>query len=175
VWKLLQRTWSHLSANPEDAVLAVILAVICAVGVGLILDVLDPNGRVRTGIRHIKNKRSERSAAKLQKRIDALQVRRNTTARYLDSDKALYLMILRIVLVMLVGIAGGDATAQLEFPLGRGPVVPLSLFFYALAIVGGIQGLKITEFESREKITETITKLDSEIADLQAKLQAMTR
>jgi|HubBroStandDraft_3_1064219.scaffolds.fasta_scaffold1034180_1 hypothetical protein len=71
-----------------------------------------------------------------------------------------------------------DATGESVLVVGRlglGPIIVFAIFFFALAIVGGIQGLKTTELDSREKITETITKLDSEIADLQTKLQAMTR
>lgn len=170
MWNLLHRVWSHLSAHPEDIAWAAFFALLFA----LILDSLDENGRVRTGIRHIKNKRAERSVTQLRKRIDALKVRRNTIASYLDSDKALYLTILRIVIVMLIAIATGESVLVVG-GLGLGPIIVFAIFFFALAIVGGIQGLKTTELDSREKITETITKLDSEITDLQTKLQAMTR
>jgi hypothetical protein len=171
VWNLLQRAWAHLAAHPEDIVWAGFFALLFA----LIFDVLDSNGRVRTGIRHIKNKRSERSAAKLRKRIEALEVRRDTIASYLTSDKALYLTVLRIVLVMLVAIASGEGVTVLGGALGMGPLLPLSLFFYGLAVLGGIQGLKTTELDNRAKVTETIAQLDSEIADLKTKVPAVKK
>ena len=171
MWNLLHRAWAYVSTHPD----VIGWAAFFGLSFAAIFDVLDPNGRIRTGIRHIKNRLSEHSAEKLRKRVAALEARRNTIASYLDSDKALYLTVLRIMLVILVAIGGGNATAQFKNLLGTGPVVLLSLFFYGLAILGGIQGLKTTELDSREKITETITKLDSEIADLRTKLQAITK
>jgi hypothetical protein len=158
VWNLLHRAWDYVSTHPEVIGWAAFFGFLFAV----IFDVLDANGRIRTAIRHIKNKRSERSATQLRKRIEALETRRNTITNYLSSDKALYLTILRIVIVMLVAIASGEGVTMLQYPLSTGGVILLSLFLYGLAVLGGIQGLKITDLDSREKITETISKLDSE-------------
>jgi hypothetical protein len=111
----------------------------------------------------------------LRKRITTLEMRRDAVAIYLESEKALYLTILRVVMVTLVAIATGDGITASGDPARIGPVFVLSLFFYGLAVVTGIQGLKISELDSRAKVTQTVEKLNSEIADLKTKLGAMAK
>jgi hypothetical protein len=160
--------WNWLSLHSSDIWLAAFFAIVCA----LVLDVLSPESRVRAGVRHIKNKLSERSALRLQKRIQQLQAQRDKYASYLSSDKALYLATFQIVIVILVAIAtGGGLTALAEIlpPFGM-----LAIFVYAMAIVIGLQGLKVSSLDTRAKVTETVAKLESEIGSLRTKLAEMS-
>jgi len=166
------RYWTYLVTHKGEIGWAAFFGLLFA----LALDFADPNGRIRTGIRHLKNKWSERSVAQLRKRITALQARRDTVASYLSSDKALYLTSLRFVISMLLTVALGAGTSVLgdKFPT-LGPLFLFALFFYFLAVVIGVQGLTISALDTQAKVTEMLAKLDSEIANLEQKLKAMIK
>ncbi len=163
--EILHRFWAYVDAHSAEIVWAVI--------VGVILDLLTPQGRVRTGIRHIENKWSERSARGLQKRIKQLEINRDQVSAYLASDKTLYLATFRFVIVTLVFIAMGAGIRALidilPSPPGRPPMELLAVLSYFLAIVVGIQGLRISALDTREKISELLAKLQSEVEDLKKK------
>lgn len=160
--------WNCLTLHSSDIWLAAFFAIVCA----LVLDVLSPESRVRAGVRHIKNKLSERSVLRLQKRIEQLQAQRDRYASFLSSDKALYLATFQIVIGILVAIATAAGLTglgeMLPFPFGM-----FAIFFYAMAIIIGLQGFKVSSLDTRAKVTETVAKLESEIEALQTKLAEM--
>lgn len=167
----LRLLWTFIVSHWLEIVLAAIFAIIF----GLILDLFTPGSRLRAGIRHIKNKLSERSAERLRERIRQLETFRNDVAAYLSSDKALYLATFRIVIGILVTMATGAGLAMLDNIF---PSSPLGLFagcFYFLAVVIGIQGFKTSSLDTPAKVTAMIIKLNSEIDDLRKKLEAMTK
>jgi hypothetical protein len=138
------------------------VAVVLALAAPYVLSALP------TGVRHIKNMVSALSARRLQNRIIDLE-------RYKESvntDKALYLSILRIILLVLALMCISVMLLilqQLGF-LFRGNVAALSIF--AIALILGIQGLIVGSLDSRAKVSDLISKLDREIAGLRAKLAA---
>lgn len=159
----LHLLWDFIASHWFEIVLAVVLAVIA--------DLLGIGSRLRTGIRHIKNKLSERSARRLRERIKQLEAQRARYAAYLSSDKALYLATFQIVIVILTFMALGAGITILPI---RG-INLVSAFCYFVAVIGGIQGFKISALDTRAKVSEMVAKLDSEIMDLQKKLAAMTK
>jgi hypothetical protein len=165
------RYWAYIATHASEIGWAAFFGLLF----GLIFDLMNPEGRVRTGFRHLKNKLSERSAARLGERIKQLETQRDRYAAYLSSDKALYLATFQIVIGMLVSIAFGAGLEVLS------DIVPirfpglLAVFCYFLATAIGIQGFKISSLDTREKVTEMVAKLESEIADLKNKLEAITK
>ena len=68
-----------------------------------IFDLFSPDSRLRRAVRYVKNKWSERSAKDLRKRIEQLEWYRNG----LSSDKGLYLITLRFLLLLLTMVSAG--------------------------------------------------------------------
>jgi hypothetical protein len=152
-------------------IFAAIFALVFAVAVELVLGNL-----IRNGMRHLKNRLSERSAKLLRERIKQLETQRDGIAAYLASDKALYLATFRVVISILILIAMGLAVTALgdTFRIYYPPIIIISLLFYLLAIVGGAFGFSISGLDTRAKVTERVEKLDGEIADLKKKLDKLT-
>ena len=167
----LHLLWDFIASHWFEIVLAAIFAIVF----GLILDLFTPGSRLRAVIRHIKNKLSERSAERLRTRIKQLKMSRDNVAAYLSSDKALYLATFRIVIGILVAIATGAGLALLNNMVPYSRLDLLAGFFYFLAIVIGIQGFKTSSLDTPAKVTEMIIKLNSEIADLEKKLEAIAK
>ena len=161
----LHLLWGFVANHWFEIVLAVLLAVIA--------DLLGIGSRLRTRIRHIKNRFSERSARRLRERIKQLESQRDRYVAYLSSDKALYLATFSIVIGMLLTIATGAALTESSGLLPPLPLGFLGVFFYLLTIVIGIQGFKIASLDTRAKVSEMVAKLDSEIETLQKKLEAI--
>jgi len=59
---------------------------------------------------------------------------------------------------------------QRPFPFGL-----FSVLFYFIASVLAVQGIKTASLDSREKLSESIAKLELEITDLKQKLQSHKR
>jgi len=165
----LHHLWDFIAGHWFEIVLAAIFAFVF----GLILDLFTPGSRLRAVIRHIKNKLSERSAERLRERIKQLKMSRDNVVAYLSSDKALYLATLRIVIGMLVAIATGAGLALLNNMVAHSPLDFFAGLFYFLAIVIGIQGFKTSSLDTTAKVTAMIIELNSEIADLEKKLEAI--
>jgi hypothetical protein len=163
--------WTYITAHPSDIGWAAFFALFFA----LILDLLDRQGRIRTGIRHLKNKLAERSTARLRNRINQLETQRNRYAEYISSNKALYLDTFRTVIGMLMGVVVGSGFAVLMDLLRIQFLGVLAVYFYILAVIFGIQGFKISSLDSNAKITATIIKLNEEISDLKKKLEERAR
>jgi hypothetical protein len=137
----------------------------------LVAELLRIRSRLGTVIRHIKNKQSERSARLLRERIKQLETQRDQYAAYSTSDKALYLATFRTVIGILTFMALGAGLTVLPIP-GINLAVA---FCYFTAVIGAIQGFKISALDTRAKVSETIAKLDSEIESLQKKLEVMVK
>ena len=171
VRNLLQLTWHRLIAHPEEIVWAAIFALI----IWMIADPWVGDSRIRALIRHIKNKLSEQSAARLRKRITELQKARDVIALYLTSDKALYLAQFRMVMVVLLLICVGAALGLLG-QLVRSPNFGvLGIAMYGFAVILVLFGIQFSLLDTRQKVAELLAKRDEEIADLQRKLEAMTK
>jgi hypothetical protein len=167
----LRLLWSFIVSHWLDIVLAAIFAIIF----GLILDLFTPGSRLRAGIRHIKNRLSERSAARLRERIKQLETYRNEVAGYLSSDKALYMATFQIVIGILVAIATGAGLTLLNNMVPYSHLDLMAAFFFFVAIVIGMQGFKTSSLDTAAKVTAMIIKLNSEIADLREKLEARAK
>jgi hypothetical protein len=162
---------AYIAVPWSDIVWAAGFALVFAV----ILDLLAIGSRLRAWIRNLKNKWSERSAAQLRKRINQLENQRDSVAAYLSSDKALYLTAFRIVIGMLLAIAFGAGISVLGDMLPVGPFGLFSIVFYVLAVAMGIEGLKTSSLDTRTKVSEMVAKLDSEVLDLQKKLETIAK
>jgi hypothetical protein len=159
IWKLCVLYW-------PDFLLALVFAIV--------VDLLRIGSIIRDGVRRIKNKLAERSVAQLQKRIvDQERYRNMIAALYLESDKALYLHILGMVLAVLLLICV-SAILFILGTLGLGPagLEIMIVGFLAIAVVFAVYGLRLAALDTRPKVSEMITKLDAGIATLKAKLEA---
>jgi uncharacterized membrane protein len=159
----LHLLWDFITSHWFEIVLALIFAVVA--------ELLRIRSRLGTVIRHIKNKQSERSARLLRERIKQLETQRDQYAAYSTSDKALYLATFRIVIGILTFMALGAGLTVLPI---RGINLVVA-FCYLTAVIGAIQGFKISALDTRAKVSEMIAKLDSEIVSLQKKLEAMAK
>jgi len=119
-----------------DIVLAVVLTLVFAV----VVDVLHVGSRTRDFTRHLKNKLSERSVARLRKRIAELQQYRDRVSLHLSSDRALYLTALGTILGVMAFISLGAMIAILDRigVLRNGDI--LALMPLAIAIVLAVYG-----------------------------------
>lgn len=152
-----------------ELVIGAVFAILCAV----LADFVQPASRLRAAVRHFKNKLAEQSAARLRTRIAQTELYRDRVAAYLASDKALYLATLQFSLGILLLMC----VAAASFLIGRLTLIPGQSELLALApIVGaiiiGVYGVRMASWDTRPKISEVIAKLDGEITELRAKLDA---
>jgi hypothetical protein len=170
----LEFIWNWVVIHKSEIWLAALFALLAAV----LIDLVSIDSRIRGRIRELKNKWSEKSVARLQKRIQELENQRNRFTSYLSSDKGLYLWMLGSVIAILLSISLGIAVLIVDrifmlFGAGlavRWPYYFLALMMFSLAIGLAIKGLKISSLDTKEKMGEYIAKLDAEIANLKAKL-----
>jgi hypothetical protein len=161
--------------------LAAAFGLFFAILLAVIFEVLSFGSRLRTWIRHLKNRLSERSVSKLRKRITQLEGARETYRAYLGSDKALYLMLFKIVFIVLIimclsGLLILIANGQLVIgrstvPIGETKGWAFWLLIFCIAVAAG--GIKFASLDSREKLSAVIAKYDSEIAELESKLELL--
>ncbi|MFY9729890.1 MAG: hypothetical protein WAK24_04735 [Candidatus Acidiferrales bacterium] len=171
VWNLVKLAWNRLTARPEEIVWAAVFAFI----IWMIADPWGGDSRIRALIRHIKNKLSEQSAARLRKRIAELQKAREVITFYLTSDKALYLAQFRMVMVVLLLICVGAALGLLGQLVRSPDFGMLGISVYGFAVILVLFGIQFSLLDTRQKVAELLAKRDEEIADLQRKLEAMTK
>jgi hypothetical protein len=170
----LHHVWNFIVFHWYEAVWAFVFFVI-----GDLLSF--QSSRIRALVHYIKNRRSERSATRLRERITQLEKQRDSYDSYLHSDKALYLANFHTVFGVLLVIATAGALnvlSEMQPAFGIRPAFPVGLFsilFYFLAVVLSIQGIKTASLDTREKVSEAIAKLESEITDLKQKLQAISK
>ncbi len=154
------------------------IEIVLALAFAAVMDSLRVGSVIRNVPRRIKNKIAEQSVKRLRTRIRELEQQRDATARYLSSDKALYLATLRVVLGVLLCMCMAGTLITLsnfrafpQFAEVRGaPFELFTLLFLGLGIVLVLAGTRITSLDSQGKVSEMIAKLDGEIAVLQAKL-----
>lgn len=153
----------------EVAVGAVFAAFFAVLG-----DLFAVDSRTRAGIRHIKNKLSEQSTARLRVRIKQLESQRLRYIRYMSSDKALYLVTFQGLLFAVVCLGIGSACS------GIADVTHSTLFkLWSVGIFGGvavfgIQALRFAVLDSEDKVAKEINKIDSDLAALNKKLSEKT-
>jgi hypothetical protein len=142
----------------------------------MVFDIFSPDSRMRALVRGIKNKWSERSAAKLRIRIVQLELNRAKYNSYLTSDKAQYLTAFSLIFTLLVCIAMGEVVSmvlRLLFGANDSFAFAMKLLLYGAAIAIGFQGVKISSLDTREKVAGAVARLDSEIKGLEAKLDKL--
>jgi hypothetical protein len=171
-------TW--LAANERDLVIAFIFAIIGAI----VWDVLKTGSL--TGVRQLRNRLSNVSVSRLQKRIKQVETYRDRIASFGSSDKALYLAVLLHVVGMLTTICMAiillifeyaaevsGAFSQSPMVIGpRGGFATLGAGALGIAVLLGLNATKLATLNTRETVLKKVTELDSEIAGLKAKLDA---
>jgi hypothetical protein len=168
----LQHLWDFIASHWFEILVGFLWAAI--------IDLLSFRSRIFALVHYIKNRLSERSAAKLLERITQLEKQRDSYNAFLHSTKALYLANFRTVFGVLLVIATAAALnvlSEMQATFGTRLAFPSGLFsllFYFLAVVLAIQGITTASLDTPEKISESIAKLELEIADLKKKLQAIT-
>ena len=174
--------WNDLIHIPaRDLVVAAALAVFFALVFAIVVDLLRVGSRIRDFVRFIRNKLSEKSVARLQKRIKELEKYRDSLVLMMSSDKAHYLgtfrLILGILLCMCIGmivfITGHFVSPMLSaFTLGESQAVRsmdlFAIFIFTIAIAIAAQGLNVASWDTRPKVAEQIKKYDAEIDNLKA-------
>jgi hypothetical protein len=165
--------WHSLMHSPEAWVIGAVVGLI----IFMIFDLLPVgDSRILGLVRFVRNKRSKKSVARLEKRIGEMERYRNTLKTYLISDKAHYLGTLRYMLAVLIFMAIGFSILTLGHmePFVRliipGSFDVMALACFAFAIVVGFVGANISSPDYQTKIEDIIKKADSDIEKLQERL-----
>lgn len=170
--------WNHLVTHAEEIGWAAVFALLFAI----VFDLASPDSRIRGMIRHLKNRWSEYSIARLEKRIDQLKLQRDRYTRFLESVRSQYLVAFQFVLATLIFMAMGLAISEMDpifsiitrtRPLFFGPYRALSICVFIVAGAVAIQGVKIVSLDSPSKMIAFIGKLSAEIQGLESKLKEM--
>jgi hypothetical protein len=141
--------------------------------IGLLIEVLPANSRIRIAIDQIRNKLAARSLAKLQKRIASLKNYRDS----LVTDKAQYLSTLRFILAILTFMALGISiliVGHIEL-FGRSLVSPgsfdlLALMCFGIAVFVAFYAVRIASLDTQDKIKAMLASIDADIQKLTSKL-----
>ncbi len=150
-----------------------LFALVFAVAVGLILDLLNPDSASRRALRYLKNKWSETSEKRLLERIDYLQAYREELMRGRD----VYLICFQTLFVILM-LFGGVAGLEIARHSGQsyprfvvGPLTfdELSLILLILMIIVALRGLSLSTIRPMRKRAEQLATIDKEISDLKTK------
>jgi hypothetical protein len=146
-----------------DVVVAIVLAVVCAI----LVDLLRVSSRVREGARWVKDKAAKSSVTRVNQRIAEQEKYRNTLQGYLGSDKLIYLAMLRSIVGLLLFMCIAGAILILgRLGLIVFPGTELMAFgALAIAIAAGVSTIQFGSFDS-SKMLELINKIDSEILAL---------
>ena len=91
--------------------------------------------------------------------------------------------VFRISLVMLTSMAAGWAVLILahswpfrDFFAGQIPLLNFwALFYFGLAVIGGIQGVRIAQHDTKAKSDQMVRKLDGEIESLKNQIKQLQR
>jgi hypothetical protein len=165
------------------------LALVLAAVFAIIADLIRIGSRIREIIRSLKNFLAGRSRIRIAKRIRQLERERQKLATYLDSDKTLYLHLLRYTLsslfLLCIGCVMFGAKTLLESwrvfePFASFSAKEFSVWFLVLAELGmgvffaaafvAFEGIRVSTWENRHRIEKVIAKLDGEIVDMRRKL-----
>jgi hypothetical protein len=136
----------------------------------MIGDIFAVDSRIRACIRFILNTLAERSISRLRTRIVQLEGQRERYAKYMASDKALYLATFQGLLFTVICIALGAMCAGVADVSRSGLFKMWSIAFYGGAVAFGIMGVRYALLDSREKVAKVIQKIESDLAELKEKL-----
>lgn len=132
----------------------------------------------------VKNKLSEKSVARLRKRIEELEKYKKNLDLMLNSDKALYLNTFRAIFGTLLFMCIGAILATLRHsemlavtrPESRGALAMLdmaAIMMFAIAIAVALSSLTITVAEdNKQKLAAQSEKYGKEIENLKTILKA---
>jgi len=165
----------------REWVVAGILALLAAA----ILDLIPVGGsRILKFAGLVKNKLSEKSVARLKKRIEELEKYKRNSDLMLNSDKALYLNTFRAIFGTLLFMCIGAilatlrhsemlAVARPESPGGLAMLDMAAIMMFALAIAVALSSLTITVAEdNKQKFAAQSEKYGKEIENLKMILKA---
>ena len=154
----------------------IVVGFVFAAIFGIIADLIRIGSMIRSGLRHLKNKLSEVSVARLEGRIGQLEEQRDLYAAYMTSDKALYLTALNYVLsvlsLMCIGIImlTVDHIMPLLEPFVRLWLRFTSLMMFVLSVTVALKGARISSWYTQSKIQKVVGRLQEEIDELKVKL-----
>lgn len=142
----------------------------------LLFDFIQPTSRIRTVVGFIKNKMADRSVARLQARIEELERYRGRLVAYLASDKSHYLAVLQLILGVMALMCLGAAVAMLEsLGLIAESFKLVALAPILIALVVAVGGVQTASWDTGPKISEVLSKVEAQIGELKAKLNARTQ
>ena len=114
---ILFNVWNHLIQHKEEIAWAAVFGLVFAV----ILDILGPDSRIRTAIRHFRNRWAEHSVSLLTKRIRQLQ----DYQKQLTDVRWIYLFAFQnlFLILLLFGIAATCMVMAITLPFVPHPSV----------------------------------------------------
>lgn len=149
--------------------------------VTVLFELFDVGRKIRSSryVQQFRDKWSRRTIAQLEKQIANREKYRDTFV----SDKAIYLGVFRIVVVMITCVAAGWTLLIIghSWPFriffgGQASLLDFwALLFFALTVIGGIQGVRISELDTKTKADEMVKKLNVEINSLKIELETLVR
>ena len=159
-----------LKEGMTDIAWALGLAVVCAI----IADYMRVGSRLREGVESFRNKRAERSVARLRKRITELEKYRDRLIQYSTSQQGVYMPVLGVIAMMLVLMCVGIVMVLLESAGARAGIVLLVAPFVFAALFG-IMGYNYAVGVWLPNYSRLINKTETNIQTLKSKLGAFSQ
>jgi hypothetical protein len=147
------------------------LEIVLAIAFAIFVDFVGVGSYLRAGVRHLKNKLSERSVGRLRKRIKELERLKAGIETYLTSDKALYLATFRCILVVLLCIVTGLIMTIADRIDPRSSYYMAAFVPYGAALAIVVHGLKISSLDTRAKIIRMVAGIMVDTTRLRMKLE----
>jgi Na+/H+ antiporter NhaB len=154
----------------------VIFALVFALVVAVLFELFDVGAKIRSSryVRRCRDILSKRTIAQLRKQIAEKEKYRDTFV----SDKAIYLSVFRIALAMITCVAAGWSLLIMAhswpfraFFAEQASVLDFwALLFFVLTVIGGIQGVRIAQLDTKAKADVMVQKLNVEIRFLEEQL-----
>ena len=167
---ILFNVWNHLIQHKEEIAWAAVFGLVFAV----ILDILGPDSRIRTAIRHFRNRWAEHSVSLLTKRIRQLQ----DYQKQLTDVRWIYLFAFQnlFLILLLFGIAATCMVMAITLPFVPHPSVisrlrGITLFCLSVGTGFAAGALRQVFRDTPEKVQAEIRKIGLEIEGLQEKLR----
>ncbi|HWY21709.1 MAG TPA: hypothetical protein VNX26_10850 [Candidatus Acidoferrum sp.] len=169
-WFKIVESWCH----QHDVLLAIALAFVFA----LVADLIRFGSLARKGVRLIRNKLAEMSEADLRARIDQQQFERARIATYLTSDKAMYMrafyLLMQTLFMCMLGLVMMMASLMrvpFSFDIVARITRALALGAFGFAVMLCIEGMRLTSWDTKNKINEELARRDEEIEAMKDALQ----
>jgi hypothetical protein len=153
----------YLFDHWPDIALALALAVIA--------DYVRVGSRLREAVESFRNKRAERSVARLRERIAELEKYRDRLVGYSTSQQGIYMPVLGVIAMMLIFMCIGIVFALLEHAGIRIGIV-LSVTPFVFAGLFGIMGYNYAVGVWTPEYSGLINKTEANIQRLKTKLAA---